>query len=88
MTTQHAQLLSETVAPDIFDGYIDEHEYCRQRGVSLRTAQRDRQLRQSPPHITVGKRVLYRIEAVRNWLRDQERHAERKASAPRAGGRR
>ena len=76
---------AETVAPDIFDGYIDEYEYCRQRGVSLRTAQRDRQLRQSPPYITVGKRVLYRIEAVRDWLIARERSADRRPAAPRAG---
>ena len=86
--TEQTLTMSETGAPAIFDGYIDEHEYCRQRGVSLRTAQRDRQLRQAPPYTTVGKRVLYRIEAVRAWLLDQERQVERKASAPRAGGRR
>ena len=68
-------------------GYIDEDEYCRQRGISLRTAQRDRQLRQSPPYTIIGQRVMYRIEAVRAWLLDRERQVERKASAPRAGGR-
>lgn len=72
---------------DIFLGYIDEDEYCRQRGISLRTAQRDRQLRQSPPYTIIGQRVMYRIEAVRAWLLDRERQVERKASAPRAGGR-
>ena len=72
---------------DIFLGYIDEQEYCRQRGISLRTAQRDRQLRQSPPYTVVGQRVMYRIEAIRTWLLDRERAVERKASAPRAGGR-
>ncbi len=86
--TEQTLTMSETGTPAIFDGYIDEHEYCRQRGVSLRTVQRDRQLRQTPPYTTVGKRVLYRIEAVRAWLLDQERQIERKASAPRAGGRR
>ena len=86
--TEQTLTMSETDAPAIFDGYIDEHEYCRQRGVSLRTAQRDRQLRQAPPYTTVGKRVLYRIEAVRAWLLDQERQVERKTSAPRVGGRR
>lgn len=30
---------------------------------------------------------LYRIEAVRTWLLERERQVERKASAPRAGGR-
>lgn len=72
---------------NIFLGYIDENEYCRQRGISLRTAQRDRQLRQSPPYTIIGQRVMYRIEAVRAWLLDRERQVERKASAPRAGGR-
>jgi hypothetical protein len=86
--TEQTITMSETGAPAIFDGYIDEHEYCRQRGVSLRTAQRDRQLRQAPPYITVGKRVMYRIEAVRDWLLNQERNIDRTASAPRAGGRR
>jgi hypothetical protein len=72
---------------DLFSGYVDELEYCRQRGISLRTAQRDRQLRQSPPYTLIGQRVLYRVEAVRAWLLDRERQVERKASAPRAGGR-
>lgn len=72
---------------DLFRGYVDEDEYCRQRGISLRTAQRDRQLRQSPPYTLIGQRVMYRVEAVRDWLLDRERHIERKASAPRAGGR-
>jgi hypothetical protein len=32
--------------------------------------------------------VMYRIEAVRDWLLNQERNVDRVASAPRAGGRR
>ncbi|WP_096701471.1 hypothetical protein [Magnetospirillum sp. 15-1] len=72
---------------NIFLGYIDEAEYCRQRGISLRTAQRDRQLRQSPPYTVVGQRVMYRIDSIRTWLLERERQVERKASAPRAGGR-
>lgn len=79
---------AETSAPQIFAGYIDEAEYCRQRGISLRTAQRDRQLRVSPPFTVVGKKVLYRIESVRAWLLNQEHQAERKPAAPRAGRRR
>ena len=72
---------------NIFLDYIDEDEYCRQRGISVRTAQRDRQLRQCPPYTVIGQRVMYRIEAVRTWLLERERQVERKASAPRAGGR-
>jgi len=72
---------TETDAPDLFEGYIDEHEYCRQRGVSLRTAQRDRQLRQAPPYLIVGKKVYYRIAAVREWMLRQE-HREVRKSQP------
>jgi len=74
---------TDTDAPDLFEGYIDEHEYCRQRGVSLRTAQRDRQLRQAPPYLLVGKKVYYRIAAVREWMLNQERREERKAQPAR-----
>lgn len=72
---------TETDVPDLFEGYIDEHEYCRQRGVSLRTAQRDRQLRQAPPYLIVGKKVYYRIAAVREWMLRQE-HREVRKSQP------
>jgi len=74
---------ADTGAPDLFEGYIDEQEYCRQRGVSLRTAQRDRQLRQAPPYLVVGKKVYYRIAAVREWMLNQERREERKARSAR-----
>ncbi len=75
-------------ATSIFNGYIDEPDYCRQRGISLRTAQRDRQLRQSPPYHVVGRRVLYRVAAVQDWLLEQERRTERKPLTQRGGGRR
>lgn len=56
--------------------YISEGEYARQRGVSLRTCQRDRALRKSPPHCVLGKQVFYRVAAVRAWLLEQERSFE------------
>jgi len=76
-----------TVAPptDFLDGFISEEEYAARRGVSLRTCQRDRQLRQSPPYVVIGRRVYYRIEAVREWLLAREQAADRKPSVPRAG---
>lgn len=61
----------------IFEGYITEVEYARQRGVSVRTCQRDRALRQAPPHVILGNRIFYRIDAVRTWLEARERGAER-----------
>lgn len=71
--------------PDFLDGFISEEDYAARRGVSLRTCQRDRQLRQSPPFVVIGRRVYYRIEAVRDWLLAREQVASRKPSAPRAG---
>jgi hypothetical protein len=70
--------------PDFLAGYVSEEEYARRRGVSLRTCQRDRQLRQSPPYVQFGRRIYYRVEAVREWLVKNEREADRTPSAPRA----
>ena len=61
----------------IFRGYITETELARQRGVSVRTCQRDRALRQAPPHVVVGRQVFYRVAAVREWLIAQEARATR-----------
>ena len=61
----------------VFDGFITEAEYARQRGVSLRTCQRDRALRTAPPHVVIGRTVYYRIESVRQWLAAQERQPDR-----------
>ncbi len=63
-------------APSFLEGYIPEPEYARQRGVSLRTAQRDRQLRKSPPYIAMGRQIYYRLESVRAWLLAREREVD------------
>lgn len=67
-----------SAAPDFLTGYIAEEEYAHQRGVTVRTCQRDRQLRKSPPYIQFGRRVYYRIDAVREWLMKNERAADAK----------
>jgi hypothetical protein len=65
--------IAERDAPSLLEGYISEQEYARQRGVSLRTCQRERALRKAAPHVVLGKNVYYRIIAVREWLVRQER---------------
>jgi hypothetical protein len=70
---------------DFLQGFISEEDYAARRGVSLRTCQRDRQLRQAPPYVLIGRRVYYRVEAVRNWLIACEQAVDRKPSAPRSG---
>jgi hypothetical protein len=72
-------------SPDFLEGFIPEEHYAARRGVSVRTCQRDRKMRQSPPYILIGRQVYYRIDAIRDWLISKEQAADRKPSAPRAG---
>ena len=74
--------------PLLFEGYVSEEEYCRQRRVSRRTAQRERALRKSPPYLLLGKQVFYRIAAVRAWMLQQERAFESDRRRRPAGARR
>jgi hypothetical protein len=76
---------NENAFDQVFDGYLTEQEYAHQRGVTIRTCQRDRALRQAPPHVIIGSKVYYRVEAVRAWLLKNERQIDRHPSAPRAG---
>ena len=61
----------------VFQGYVSEAELARQRDVSVRTCQRDRALRQAPPHVIIGRQIYYRVEAVREWMLAQERRPTR-----------
>ena len=74
---------TEPSAPSLLQGFITEQEYARQRGVSVRTCQRDRAMRKSPPYCVMGKQVLYRISAVREWLVRNERSFEADSRPPR-----
>jgi len=63
--------------PQLLAGYIPEEEYARQRGVTLRTCQRDRALRQAPPYVIIGRQIYYNVESLRNWLQKRERTEDR-----------
>lgn len=52
--------------------FVEEAEYARIRRVSVRTCQRDRHLRTSPPYIKLGRRVFYRAAAIQAWLISNE----------------
>lgn len=54
---------------NLFDGYIPEAEYARQRGVSVRLLRSERKARKGPPFVKVGGAVYYSIEGIREWLR-------------------
>jgi hypothetical protein len=79
---------AEHTSPTLLEGYITEKEYAQQRGVSLRTCQRERALRKAPPHVVLGKQVYYRISAVREWLVRQEKCFEADALSRGKRGRR
>jgi hypothetical protein len=51
---------------------ISEADYAMQRGVSIRTIQRERALRMGPPFIKLGRNVYYRPAAIEEWLLAQE----------------
>lgn len=75
--------LFEVIAPNFFDGYVSEDEYAAQRGLSRRTCQRHRQLRESPPFVRFGRSIYYRVAAVREWLMRHEQTADRTLPARR-----
>lgn len=85
--TGAAEPNTASASPDFLQDFISEADYAARRGVSVRTCVRDRQLRQAPPYVRFGRRVYYRIEAVREWLVKNERAADR-PHGPHASGRR
>ncbi len=62
----HAQFLG---------GYVTEVECAKELGISRRTLQRWHRLREGPPRTLVGKKIMYRREAVAAWLREREQAA-------------
>ena len=43
-------------------------------GISPRTLRRWRQMREGPPWVPIGRKVVYRVQAVRAWLAGREAH--------------
>jgi len=66
---------------DLLIGWLNRSELAEELGLSIDTLQRWETRRFGPPCVRVGRKVLYRMEAVRDWLREQE---ARKAAPPRS----
>ena len=69
--------LNETgAAPEVdtglLTGWLNRSDLARELNLSVDTLQRWESRRVGPPCVRVGRKVLYRMEAVREWLRDQE----------------
>jgi hypothetical protein len=71
--------------PDFLRGHVSEPVYAQIRGTSVRTCQRERQLRKSPPFVRLGRRVFYRIEAVQTWLISNEQGLTTTEWSPKSG---
>ena len=66
----------EASAPEadtgLLTGWLDRTDLARELTLSVDTLQRWETRRMGPPCVRVGRKVLYRMEAVRDWLREQE----------------
>ena len=75
----------DDAAPDVdtglLVGWLNRTDLARELTLSVDTLQRWETRRVGPPCVRVGRKVLYRMEAVRDWLRKQE---ARKQGASRA----
>ena len=65
----------------LLTGWLNRADLARELTLSVDTLQRWETRRVGPPCVRVGRKVLYRMEAVRDWLREQE---VRKAGVSRA----
>ena len=66
----------DDAAPDVDSGllvgWLNRTDLARELTLSVDTLQRWETRRVGPPCVRVGRKVLYRMEAVRDWLREQE----------------
>ncbi len=58
--------------PGILDGYLTRREAARELRLGVRTLDRWRSQNAGPPFVRVGRRVFYRVEAIRGWLAARE----------------
>ena len=76
---------ADPAAPEVDSGlligWLNRTDLARELTLSVDTLQRWETRRMGPPCVMVGRKVLYRMEAVRDWLREQE---ARKAGVSRA----
>ena len=67
---------ADDAAPDVdtglLVGWLNRTDLARELTLSVDTLQRWETRRVGPPCVRVGRKVLYRMEAVRDWLREQE----------------
>ncbi|HZT26524.1 MAG TPA: helix-turn-helix domain-containing protein [Pseudolabrys sp.] len=74
-----------TGIPALLDGWLSRAQIATEIGVSVDTLQRWETRRIGPPCVRIGRKVLYRADAFREWLIARERGPVA-AKAARGGG--
>lgn len=59
--------------PALLDGWLTRARVAEEIGVSVDTLQRWETARIGPPCVRIGRKVLYRADAFREWLISRER---------------
>jgi hypothetical protein len=62
---------------NILENHLTKAATAAQLGVTERTLDRWDRLRSGPPRTKMGQAVLYRVDALRTWLKAQEREQPR-----------
>jgi excisionase family DNA binding protein len=79
-------LASVERAGTVLSEYMTPEELASELGICKKTLDRWHAGRSGPPRITIGRRPLYRREAVVQWLRKRERGFDKDKSPRRRGG--
>lgn len=58
--------------PALLDGWLTRARVAQEIGISVDTLQRWQTRRIGPPCVHIGRKVLYRADAFREWLISQE----------------
>lgn len=85
MDDQQTEVAAGT-AP-LLDGWLTRAQVAKEIGVSVDTLARWETRRIGPPCVRIGRKVLYRAEAFREWLVSRER-GPLNAKCARPGGER
>jgi len=70
--SSEAQAMAAEADMAVLDGWMTRPEMAEQIGISVDTLARWETRRIGPPCVRIGRKVYYRVEAFREWLRDQE----------------
>lgn len=71
--------LHKLISPDsvhdgsVLDDFFTPAQYAKWRGVSRRTIDREAAEGRGAPRIVIGRQILYRKQAVKEWLLSKEK---------------